>query len=349
MRAEHHKRRLPPHRTQTHILENLMKFSSSVTRWFALACFGVGLGFAQPALAEYPERPVRVIVPFGAGGSTDVVARTVATRLTAAYGKAVIVENIGGGNGIVGSSTAAKAPADGYTIMMGVFAHALMPSLYKNLPFSLEKDFTPVIQIGKSTQLLIVNNSLPVKTVPEFITYLKANPGKLNFGAGGAGTASHVTAEMFLSMSQTKAQHVQYRSGGMALNDLVGGQVQFMFDSVLTSQPLVEGGKVRALAVTSATRSPIVGTLPTIAESGVRGFESSIWFGFFVPAGTPRDIVGKLNADIAKVLKDPAVTKTMAAQGLEVVAQSPEAFASVIKSEVAKWKTVVEQSNIKVE
>ena len=307
------------------------------------------LAWSAPARAEYPDRPVKVLVPFGAGGSTDVVARTVAQRLGAYWNKPVVVENQGGGNGIAGTNAVARSPADGYTILMGVFAHALMQSMYKNLPYALERDFDPVIEIGRTTQLLLVNKSLPANNLGEFIAYLKANPKKYNYGAGGVGTASHVTAEMFLAMSHTAAEHVQYRSNGPALTDLVAGNVQFVFDSVLTSLPLVEGGKLKALAVTSGKRSPIVPNLPTIAEAGVPGFESSIWFGFFVPAGTPREITQKLNTDIAHVLKDPAVQAAMMKQGLEVVAGTPAEFGAVVKSEVAKWRKVIEDNNIKPE
>lgn len=300
------------------------------------------------ARAEYPEYPVKVIVGYGAGGSTDVVARIVAQRLSEYWnGKPVVVENRPGGNGLVGILGVKTAPADGYTILMGVFAHAVIETLLKDKPYSLERDFVPVIEIGRTPQLLLVNPNVPAKNVGELLALLKAEPGKLNFGAVGNGSASQMASELFLSMSKTSAVGVNYRSSGAALNDLLVGSVQFMFDSILTSLPLVNDGRLRALAVSGGTRSSLAPTVPTVSEAGVAGYDSSVWFGYFVKAGTPKAIVEKLNKDIAAALRVPAVEELIRKQGLEIVAGSQEAFAATVSSEIAKWRTVIEQRGIK--
>lgn len=307
-------------------------------------------GWHSTARAQYPDKLVRIVVPFGPGGSTDAVARTTAQRLSEQWaGKPVIVENRAGGGGTVGTASVAKGPADGYTILMGVFAHAVIESLYKTIPYKLERDFVPVIEIGKTPQLLLVHPSVPANNVAELITLMKAQPGKLNFGSGGNGSASHMAAELFLAMSKTSASHVPYKSSGQALNDLAGGQVQFMFDSVFTSLPLVKAGRFKAIGVSTSQRSGLVPDIATVSESGVPGYESSVWFGFFVPAGTPKEVVAKLNTDLAATLKSPAVRESLLGQGLEVVAGSQDEFSGLIKSEVAKWKGVIEQNGIKAD
>ncbi|MGH7134082.1 MAG: tripartite tricarboxylate transporter substrate binding protein, partial [Phycisphaerales bacterium] len=263
---------------------------------------------SSTASAQYPDKVVRIVVPFGPGGSTDAVARTAAQRLSEYWGgKPVIVENRPGGSGTVGTASVATSPADGYTILMGVFAHAVIESLFKNTPYKLERDFIPVIEIGKTPQLLLVHPSVPANNVGELLALLKAQPGKLNFGSGGNGSASHMAAELFLAMSKTTATHVPYKSSGQALNDLAGGQTQFMFDSVFTSLPLVKAGRLKAIGVSTAQRTNLVPDIATVAESGVPGYESSVWFGFFVPTGTSKEIVTKLNADLAATLRAPAV------------------------------------------
>lgn len=316
----------------------------------ALSALLLACGWHAGAFAQYPDKLVRIVVPFGPGGSTDAVARTTAQRLSEHWGgKPVIVENRAGGGGTVGTASVAKSPADGYTILMGVFAHAVIENLYKSVPYKLEQDFVPVIEIGKTPQLLLVHPGVPANTVAELIALLKSQPGKLNFGSGGNGSASHMAAELFLAMSQTSAAHVPYKSSGQALNDLVGGQVQFMFDSVFTSLPLVKAGRLKAIGVSTSQRTSLVPDIATVAESGVPGYESSVWFGFFVPAGTPKDVVAKLNTDLAATLKSPAVRESLLGQGLEVVAGSQDEFAGLIKAEVGKWKRVIEQNGIKAD
>lgn len=312
----------------------------------AVACLLAPTAQAQ----QYPDKLVRIVVPFGPGGSTDAVARTAAQRLSEQWGgKPVIVENRPGGSGTVGTASVAKSPADGYTILMGVFAHAVLETLYKNAPYKLERDFVPVIEVGKTPQLLLVHPSVPANNVAELLALLKAQPGKLNYGSAGSGSASHMAAELFLAMSKTSATHVPYKSSGQALNDLAGGQTQFMFDSVFTSLPLVKAGRLKAIGVSTATRSALVPDVATVSEGGVPGYESSVWFGFFVPAGTPKEVVAKLNADLAATLKTPAVKEALLAQGLEVVGGSQDEFAATVKTEVAKWRTVIEQNGIKAD
>jgi len=306
-------------------------------------------GLGANASAQYPDKVVRVVVPFGPGGSTDAVARTASQRLAEYWGKPVIVENKPGGNGTVGTAGVAKGPADGYTILMGVFAHAVIESLYKTTPYKLERDFIPVIEIGKTPQLLLVHPSVPASNVSELIGLLKAQPGKLNFGSGGNGSASHMASELFLAMSKTSAAHVPYKSSGQALNDLAGGQIQFMFDSVFTSLPLVKAGRLKAIGVSTARRTNLVPDIATVSESGIPGYESSVWFGFFVPTGTPKEIVAKLNTDLAATLKAPAVREVLLGQGLEVVAGTQDEFAATVKGEVDKWRTVIEQNGIKAD
>jgi tripartite-type tricarboxylate transporter receptor subunit TctC len=314
-----------------------------------LAILVACLAYLPAALAEYPERLVKVVVPFGPGGSTDAVARTVVQRLEKAWGKPIIVENRPGGNSTVGTAAVAGSPPDGYTVLMGVFAHAVIGSLQKDLPYDLERDFLPVIEIGKSPQILLVNPAVRATNVRELIDLIRAAPGKVAFGSAGNGSASHMGSELFTAMTGTTALNVPYKSSGQALNDLMGGQVAFMFDSAFTSLPLVRAGKLRALGVSTAGRSTIAPDLPSIAETGVPGYESSIWFGFFVPSGTPAAVVSKLNGDIDRILRDQAVRDVLRQQGLDVAGGSPDQFAGVVSQEIAKWRKVIETNRIKAD
>jgi len=307
-------------------------------------------GEAVFAQASYPSRPVRVVVPFPAGGTTDILARAAAQKLSETWGQQAIVDNRPGAGGNIGSELVAKAPPDGYTLLMGtVGTHAINSSLYPKMPYDHVKDFVPVILVAGVPNVLVVNPSLPVNSVQELIAYAKANPGKLNFASSGSGTSIHLSGELFKTMTGVQMTHIPYKGSAPALTDLIGGQVQLMFDNLPSSLAFIKAGKLRALAVTSATRSAALPDVPTIAESGVPGFEASSWFGLLAPAGTPRDIVTKVNADTAKWLASPDAKEKLAAQGAVAAGGSPEDFAKHIQAETAKWARVVKESGAKVE
>jgi tripartite-type tricarboxylate transporter receptor subunit TctC len=298
----------------------------------------------------YPSKPIKLIVPFPAGGTTDIVARTIGQELTKTWGQQVIVENRPGAGGNIGSEAVAKAPADGYTLLMGtVGTHGINASVYKKLPYDAVKDFAPITLATSVPNILVVHPALPVKSVKELIAYAKANPGKLNFASSGNGTSIHLAGELFKTMTGVQMTHVPYKGSAPALTDLLGGQVQLMFDNMPSALPHVKTGKLRALAVTAAKRSPATPDLPTIAESGVPGFEATSWFGLLAPAGTPKEIVTKLNKEVVRILKTPDVKERLLAQGAEPVGNSPEQFAGHIKAEIVKWRKVVEVSGAQVD
>jgi tripartite-type tricarboxylate transporter receptor subunit TctC len=305
--------------------------------------------FAQGA-ANYPTKPVRLVVPFPAGGTTDILARAVAQKLSEAWGQQVIVDNRPGAGGNIGSDLVAKSKPDGYTLLMGtVGTHAINPSLYKNMPYDHVKDFVPVILVAGVPNVLVVNPSLPVHSVPELIAYAKANPGKLNFASSGNGTSIHLSGELFKAMTGVEMTHVPYKGSAPALTDLIGGQVQLMFDNLPSSLPFIKAGKLRALAVTSGARAAALPDLPTLAESGLPGFEASSWFGVLAPAGTPRDIVAKLNGAIAGWLASPEAKEKLLAQGAIAAGGTPEDFARHIGAETSKWAKVVKASGAHID
>jgi len=305
--------------------------------------------FAQGA-ANYPAKPMRLVVPFPAGGTTDILARAVAQRLSEAWGQQVIVDNRPGAGGNIGSDLVAKAKPDGYTLLMGtVGTHAINPSLYRNMPYDHVKDFAPVILVAGVPNVLVVNPALPVHSVPELIAYAKANPGKLNFASSGNGTSIHLSGELFKAMTGVEMTHVPYKGSAPALTDLIGGQVQLMFDNLPSSLPFIKAGKLRALAVTSGARAAALPDLPTLAESGLPGFEASSWFGVLAPAGTSRDIVAKLNGAIAGWLASPEAKEKLLAQGAIAAGGTPEDFARHIGAETSKWAKVVKASGAHID
>ena len=313
----------------------------------ALLAVAVAPAWAQ---GTYPTKPVRVVVPFPAAGTTDILARAAAQKLSETWGQQVIVDNRPGAGGNIGSELVAKSAPDGYTLLMGtVGTHAINPSLYPKMPYDHVKDFVPVILVAGVPNVLVVHPSLPVNSVQELIAYAKANPGKLNFASSGSGTSIHLSGELFKVMTGVQMTHIPYKGSAPALTDLMGGQVQMMFDNLPSSLAFIKAGKLRALAVTSAQRSPALPDVPTVAESGVPGFEASSWFGLLAPAGTPRDIVAKINADTAKWLSSPDAKEKLAAQGAAAAGGSPEDFAKHIQAETAKWARVVKESGAKVE
>ena len=305
---------------------------------------------AEAQATAYPTKPIRLVVPFPPGGATDLIARAVAQKLGEAWGQSVVVDNRPGAGGNIGTELVAKAAPDGYTLEMGtVGTHAINASLYAKIPFDHVKDFAPVILVAGVPNVLEVNPSVPVNSVQELIAYAKANPGKLNFASSGAGTSIHLSGELFKVMAGVQMTHVPYKGSSPALQDLLGGQVQLMFDNLPPSLPQIKAGKLRALAVTSATRAPALPDVPTIAESGLPGFEASSWFGILAPAGTPPAIIAKINAEVAKWLASAEGKEKLASIGANAAGGSPEDFARHIQAETAKWAKVVKESGAKVD
>lgn len=318
-----------------------------------LSMLVAGLGVLATATSQaqtYPTRAITLIVPFPAGGTTDILGRFVGQALSAAWNQPVVVENRGGAGGNIGAAAVAKAAPDGYTLLVGtVGTHAINASLYAKMPYDTLKDFAPVTQIASVPNMLVVTPSLPVGSVTELIAYAKANPGKLNMASSGNGTSIHLSGELFKVMTGVDMVHVPYKGSAPALNDLMAGQVQLMFDNMPSALPQVKGGTLKALAVTTATRSPAMPDLPTVAEAGVPGFEASSWFGVFAPAGTPKEIVAKLQTEIARILKSPEMTERLAQQGAVAVGNTPDEFGAYVQSELVKWAGVVKASGARVD
>jgi tripartite-type tricarboxylate transporter receptor subunit TctC len=298
----------------------------------------------------YPAKPIRFVVPYPAGGPLDTVARLLGAKVGESVGQPVVVDNKPGAGGNIGADIVAKSPADGYTILMGAVAtHAINPTLYKSIPYDPVKDFAPITQVASTPNVLVVNPGVPAKDVKEFIAHAKANPGKLSFGSGSIGSAGHLAGELFKATAGVDMVHVPYKGAAPAMQDLVGGQVQLMFDNLASSLGQVKAGKVRALAVTTARRTPLAPELPTIAESGLPGFDISTWFGIFAPAGTPRPALERLHAEFVKALSAPDVREKMTNLGAEPVGNSPAEFAAYIRSEAEKYGRVIRASGAKVD
>ena len=325
---------------------------SHATRRFALGSIasavvlGAGLLGGTSALAQaYPTKPVTIIVPFAAGGTTDILARIIGQALTAELGQSVVVDNRAGAGGNIGGQAAAKAAPDGHTLFMGtVGTHAINASLYKKMPFDPVKDFAPLTRVANVPNLLVANPAQPYKSVKDLIAYAKANPGKVNFGSSGNGSSIHLSGELFKSLAKVDMQHVPYKGSAPAVTDLLGNQIGIMFDNMPSAIQHVRSGKLVPLAVTTAKRSPELPNVPTIAEAGVPGYEATSWFGMFAPAGTPAPVLAKLNDAIVKVLAQPDVKKKINEQGAEVYSETPEQFAAFIQAESVKWGKVVKES-----
>jgi tripartite-type tricarboxylate transporter receptor subunit TctC len=310
----------------------------------AVAATAVALPLGAAAQA-YPAKPITIVVPFSAGGTTDILARIVGQAMSAELGQSVVIDNRAGAGGNIGAAIAAKAPADGYTLFMGtVGTHAINEALYKKMPFNPAKDFAPLTRVANVPNLLVANPKQPFKTVPELIAYAKAHPGEVNFGSSGSGSSIHLSGELFKSMAKVDMVHVPYKGSAPAVTDLLGNQIAIMFDNMPSAIQHVRAGKLRPIAVTTAKRSPELPDVPTIAEAGVPGYEATSWFGMFAVAGTPKPVLDKLHAALAKVLNQADVKKKIAEQGGEVVVDTPEQFAAFIQAETAKWGKVVKAS-----
>jgi tripartite-type tricarboxylate transporter receptor subunit TctC len=314
-----------------------------------LAALALGAAFAAFG-QDYPAKPIHFVVPYPAGGPLDTVARLLGQKVSESVKQPVVVENKPGAGGNIGADAVAKSPPDGYTILMGAVAtHAINPTLYANMPYDAVKDFAPITQVASTPNVLVVNPSVPASNVKEFVAYAKAHPGELNFGSGSTGSAGHLAGELFDATAGVKMVHVPYKGAGPAMQDLIGGQIQLMFDNLASSLGQIRAGKVKALAVTTAKRSSLAPELPTIAESGLPGFDISTWFGVFAPAGTPPAIVKRLNNEFVKALAAPDVRETMLKLGAEPVGNTPGEFAAYIRSEAQKYAKVIKASGAKVD
>jgi len=310
-----------------------------------LALIAAGTG-AQ----TYPAKPIRLVVPFPAGGTTDILAREVGQRLSQSFGQSVVVDNRPGAAGNIGSELVARSAPDGYTLLMAtVGTHAINPSLYAKMPYDHVKDFAPVILVASVPNVLEVTPSLPVYTVADLIKLAREKPGQINFASSGSGTSIHLSGELFKAMAGVDMTHVPYKGSAPAIADLIGGQVQVMFDNLPSSLPQIKAGKLRAIAVTSAQRAPALPEVPTIAESGLPGFEASSWFGLVAPAGTPPAIIARINAEVNQWLQSPEAKEKLLAQGAAAAGGSPEQFAAYISAETEKWARVVKASGAKVD
>ena len=298
----------------------------------------------------WPTKPIRYVVPFAAGGTTDILARTISEKLSVALGQPVIVDNKPGAGGGVGAAEVAKAPPDGYTILGGTIStHAINATLYSKLPYDPVRDFVAITLIARVPNMLVINNDIPAKNVAELIKLMKANPGNWNFASSGSGTSQHLSGELFKNMAGVEMQHIPYKGSPPALTDVMGGQVSMTFDNITTAWTLAKAGKLRAIAVTTAKRSPVAPDVPTLAESGLPGYEIGSWQGVFAPAGTPPDIVKRLNSEIVKIINMPDVQKRLLELGAEPVGNSSEEFTAFVKTEVVKWGDVVKKSGAKVD
>jgi len=301
------------------------------------------------ALAQaFPSKPIRIVVPFTPGGPNDILARMIGQRYTAAWGQQTIVDNRPGGGTVIGSDIVAKAPADGHTLLMVSTSHAANPSLMPKLPFDTLRDFMAVGQAVSSPNVLVVHPSVPAKTTADLIAIAKSRPGQITFASGGSGAATHLAGELLKIMGGVEMTHIPYKGAGPATIDLISGQVTWMFGTILPTIPHVRAGKLRALAVSGKKRAEVMSAVPTVAEH-VPGFEASSWYGVFAPAGTPAEVIAKLNQEMARALTPPDVRQRLAAEGTEVVAGNPDEFMTLFRSEVAKWARVIKQSGIRLE
>jgi len=307
--------------------------------------FNAGIVHSQP----YPNKPIRLVVPYPPGGGTDIIARIVGQRLTESLGQQIIVDNRGGAGGTIGTDIVAKSVPDGYTILMAPTSHVINPSIYSKLPYDTVKDFVPITFAVSATILLVVHPSVPAKSVKEMIALAKAKPGQLNFGSAGNGTVFHLAAELFKRQAGIDMIHVPFKGGGPTIANLVAGQVSLAFETMLALSPFVKAGRVRALAVASAKRSSVMPELPTIAELGFPSIVAENWYGVYAPAGTSKTIISRLNTEIVKILRTREVKERFQGLGTEVVASTPEELAEYIRTEIEKWSKTAKEAGARVD
>jgi len=317
-----------------------------------LMCIAIaGAWFHSAQAAEiYPTKTIRLIVAYPPGGIYDVLGRVLAEKLTAALGRQVIVDNRGGAGGVIGTDLAAKAPADGHTIILGgVAIFAIAPSLYSKLPFDVVRDFAPITMVGTAKHLLVVHPSVPARSVKELVALAKARPDQLTFGSGGNGALTHLAGELFKAVAHVRILHVPYKGAGGSIPALLAGESDMLFESVLIMQPHVQQGRLRALAVTSRERSPVMPSLPTMIEAGLPGYDVSNWFAMYAPAATPRPVIDRLHNELVSILRDPEMQAKLSAQGAEPAVSTPEELATFSKAEAAKWAVAVRNSGAKID
>jgi tripartite-type tricarboxylate transporter receptor subunit TctC len=301
------------------------------------------------AHANYPERLVRIVVPFAPGGGTDVIARALAQEMEKDLGRSVIIENKPGAGTIIGTQSVATSEPDGYTLLMGTFANAVNPSLYAKLPYDPHKDFAPVALVARSYNIVVVNAKSQMHSISDLIVEAKAEPDKLSYGTYGTGTSAHLAGELFKSLAKVNLTTVPYKGASPAITDLLGGQIQVMFTTVASAASLIEAGQLRALAVTSAERSPAFPGLPTVAEAGVQGYAAESWYGLFAPAKTPPEIVDRLNKAATKAVQSETLKRLSVSEGLVLVTSPPDALERYFQEQEARWRQVIQDAHIKVE
>jgi tripartite-type tricarboxylate transporter receptor subunit TctC len=322
-------------RVAPHFLRVLLAITTAAATMLPLA-----------ASAAFPDHPLRLIIPFPPGGGTDLVGRQLAQGLTGDLGQSVVVENRGGGSTIIGTEAVAKSPADGYTLLLATFAHAVNPSLHADLPYSTDTAFAPVALIGRSPNVLVVSPKRDFKSVADVLAYARKNPGKLNFGSYGNGTSAHLAGEMFKNLGQVSMTHVPYRGSGPALIGLMGGQIDLMFSTIASVSGHMKSGQLRGLAVTSAHRAPSLPQLPTVAEAGVPGYVVESWYGVYVATGTPQPVIERLNAALKKAVQTPGFRRSVEDEGLIIDVGTPEELGRYVKNEESRWSRIVKEGHI---
>jgi tripartite-type tricarboxylate transporter receptor subunit TctC len=323
--------------------------------WYArfiivIAALLAGFAFAAtPAHATYPDRLIRIVVPFPPGGGTDIVTRRLGEAMAAELGQPVIIENKPGAGTIIGTAAVATSPPDGYTLLMATFSHAVNPALNPKLPYDTFRAFTPVALVARSFNIVVVNPNLPIRSISDLIAAAKAKPGSINFGSYGIGTSAHLAGELFKSMAGVDIVHVPYKGAAAAITDLMGGQIQVMFTTVASVAAYLPSGQLRALAVTSAARSPVFADLPTVSESGVPGYVAESWYGLYAPAGTPADVIDRLNASVVRAVLSGALKSLEEVEGLTLIAGPPADLDKYVHGEAARWQDLINKSNLKLE
>ncbi|HYP71277.1 MAG TPA: tripartite tricarboxylate transporter substrate binding protein [Variovorax sp.] len=327
-----------------------MTTSSLMKTLCAAAAVAASLIAPLSASAQsYPDKPVRMILPFPPGGVTDILARALAEKLAPRLGQPVVVENKPGAGTVLASDLVARAPADGYTVLLAASSLGTAPLLYEKVSYDAIKSFTPITQVASVVHVLVVNPQLPFKSVADLLNYAKQNPGKLNYASTGTGTSTHLEGELLKSMGKVDLVHIPYKGSGPALTDVVGGQVNVMIDALGSSGPFIKSGKLRALAVTTAKRSESVPELPTVAESGLPGYEAMPWLGLVAPAGTPQPVVDRLHREVTAILKEPELRERFKGWGLDIIGNTPAEFSAFLRRDIDQWSRVITSANIKGE